>query len=212
MLVTVCRYWTCIIICCVLSVGCTGLQVKRGVDGNTLYSSSRPRLNVETGSGFKLIKEEKGSKSQFFTNSDGSANIEKEVYRFWNDEKKREIQVQFHRLSRQNTHWNKFDFKGAKNLIDAGVEIINNEKYQYGVYPVVNGEGCFLVKAIGRRIGAQSDTKMLLYYAQKIGPKSELSNWKNARMLGAEQNKRLQEFLSGFNEDVKIVDYVEKSS
>lgn len=206
------RIWAIVFVCCTLSLGCTGLQVKRGVAGNTLYSSSRPRLNVETGSGFKLFKEEKGSKSQFFTNSDGSSNIEKEIYRFWNDEKKREIQVQFLRISRRNAFWNKFDFKGARNLIDAGVETHNNDEYQYGVYPVANPDGCFLVKVIGRRIGGQSDTKMLVYYVQKVGKKDVFPKWKNKAMYNAEQNKLLQEFLNAFNGDVKIVDYADKNA
>lgn len=206
------RFLATVSICCALSFGCTGLQVKRGVDGNTLYSSARPRLNVETGPGFKLMKEEKGSNSQFFSNSDGSTNIEKEEYRFWNNEKKREIMVQFLRIGIQNAHWNKFDFKGARNLIDAGVETLNNKDYQYGVYPVANDNGCFLVKAIGRRIGARSDTKMLVFYVQKVGDKAAISKWTNKGMFDAEQTKLLQTFLNAFKGDVKIVDYAEKSA
>lgn len=212
MLVRTYRLLAIVIFCCALSFGCTGLQVKRGVDGNTLYSSARPRLNVETGPGFKLMKEEKGSNSQFFANSDGSTNIEREEYRFWNNEKKREVLVQFLRIGRQNAYWNRFDFKGAKNLIDAGVETLNNEEYQYGVYPVANDNGCFLVKAIGRRIGAKSDTKMLLFYVQKLGDKGAISKWTKKGMFDAEQNKRLQAFLNAFKGDVKIVDYAEKNS
>ena len=207
-----CRFWAIVFICSTLTFGCAGLQVKRGVDGNILYSSARPRLNVETGDGFKLMREIKDAKSQFFANSDGSANIEKEIYRFWNAEKKCEVQVQFHRIGRQNAYWRKFDFRGYKNLIEAGVETLNNQEYQYGVYPNANSDGCFLVKVVGRRIGAQSDTKMIIYYAQKVGNKDSFPKWKNSGMYNAEQNKRLKAFLNAFKDDVKIADYAEKSS
>jgi hypothetical protein len=195
-----------------LSVGCAGLQVKRGVDGNTLYSSSRPRLTVEVGPGYRLIKEQKNANSQFFANSDGSSNIEQEIFRFWNDEKMREVQVQFHRTQRQNVYWNPFDFKDAKNLIEAGEETLNGDVYHYGVYPVVNPGGCFLVKAVGRRIGAQSDTKMLLYFAERVGSKDALAKWKNKEVLGAEQKRQLRTFLEAFQTDVKIMDYVERGA
>lgn len=196
----------------VLTVGCAGLQVKRGVEGNTLYSSSRPRLNIEVGPGYRLVKEEKNANSQFFANSDGSSNIEKEVYQFWNDEKKREIQVQFHRILRQRAYWHPIDFKGTKNLIDTGQETLNGDVYQYGIYPVANPNGCFLVKEIGRRIGAQSDTKMLLYFVERVGSEDELSKWTNKETFSAEQKARLRTFMEGFQKEISIMDFVDKGA
>ena len=206
------KVWAIVLICLPMSMGCAGLQVKRGVAGNTLYSSTRPRFNVEVAQGYEFLQERKDANSQFFSSSDGSANIEKEVYRFWNVERQREVQVQFHRISRQNAYWNKFDFEGYKNLIDAGVETINEDVYQYGVYTVVDGDGCFLVKAIGRRIGAQSNTKMMLYFAEKVGGEAAFSEWKNKEFFTADQRKRLQAFLAAFETDVKIGSYVERGS
>jgi hypothetical protein len=195
-----------------LSVGCAGLQVKRGVEDNTLYSSSRPRLNIEVGPGYRLVNEEKGANSQFFANSDGSSNIEKEIYQFWNDEMKREIQVQFHRIQRQRAYWHPIDFKGIKHLIDTGQETLNGDVYQYGIYPVATQNGCFLVKELGRRIGAQSDTKMLLFFAERVGSEAELSKWTRKETFSPDQKTRLQTFLEAFQKDISIMDFVDKSA
>ena len=86
-------------LCGTLAIGCAGLEAKRGVAGNVFFSSSKPKLNIEIAPDFHPLDEKSTSGSQFFADSAGSTNIEKELYRFINRADKREISIQFHRIS-----------------------------------------------------------------------------------------------------------------
>lgn len=194
---------------CTLAIACAGLEAKRGVAGNVFFSSSKPKLNIEIASDFNPLDEKSTSGSQFFADSAGSTNIEKEIYRFINRADKREISIQFHRISANRVYWKAIDFKGIKTAIESGVESHNGDAYKYCVYTFANDNGCFLVKILGRRIGGQSDTKMLLYYLEWLGPSGNFSKWRNTALLTRKQKKRVAEFQEAFKEDVKIVDYVE---
>jgi hypothetical protein len=68
------------------------------------------------------------------------------------------------------------------------------------------------VKVIGRRIGAQSDTKMLLYFVEKVAGKNAFPKWIHKERFSPAQKERLRNFMEAFHRDVKIMDYADPSA
>lgn len=187
-----------------IAIGCAGLEIKRGVEGNLFHSSSNPKMNIEVGEGYKYLGEKSAGRSQFAVDSERSANFKTETYRFSNPQKRSVITIQIDTLVAQRISWQKFDYKKLPNLIEGGVETLGGEKYQYGIYTFANDRGCYLTKQNGRRVGGDSATNLTIYYLERIGATSVFNQWRNPEMLSGEQRARLSAFLKNWEADIQI--------
>ncbi len=199
-----------ILFCSFFVYGCSGLQIKRGVQNNVFYSSSKPKLNIEVNPEFLYSGDVQEHSNQFLDSSSLKIpHIRVERYSFKNNNNNREIHIITKHLTEKNIYWRPFDFKNVKNVIDAGTKTFNDKTYQYGVFNLIQKQKCYLVKVIGRITGGNRKTQMVIYYAEELGYKNNCSRWENRMSLTNEQKERLKSFLEDFQNDISILDYAE---
>jgi len=198
-----------ILLCLFFVMGCAGLQVKRGVKDNIFFSSLKPKLNIKINSEFQYLEKKAGGSSSFVDNSLRSAGSKIESYSFKNPNNNRTINIIINQITENRVYWKTFDFKSVKNVIDAGTVTIRGNNYQYGVFPSINNQECYLLKILSRISGGGGQTKILIYYAEKLGDEKECSGWENPAIMTNDQKKHLTSFLEDFKNDIKILDYSE---
>jgi hypothetical protein len=201
------------IICLLIIFSCAGMETKRGVQDNIFYSSSNPKINIKmnpdfayTGSGTNQKRGHDSFKGQVSK----STGIKIERYKFFNKDLKRNIEIKISTLTTANWYWRPGHFDWVKNKLDSGAVTINRKKYQYCVFTDRSSSGtCWLVKGLARIVSSKSDSKMNIYYSEKLGSSYICSKWENKNLLTDDQKVLLDEFIESSEKDIQILKTVE---
>jgi hypothetical protein len=204
--------------CLIFTFGCAGLKPERSVlQNNIFYSSASPKVRMKIHSDFKYIgKAEKHGQAED-ADTKGTTFVENESYLFGHIEDNRMLKGVLIKISTiREAHWSWLPdlFPKVKNKLESSVMKIQGKSYQHIVaaftrvfskyeedfiidkgYIIPN---LFLMKGLGRLVGADNKTKIYIFYAEDISrikdKEYSYGNWRNRYMLTNEQ----QEFMKGF--------------
>jgi len=194
--------------CSIIFIGCSGLQVKRGVEENIFYSSSKPKISIIIDDAYSYIESESNLQLAWNDNISRVTDAKTVTYTFINNATKKRISVTIDTLISPRWTWKIFDFNEIPNIITCGTEVINKKKYQYGVYLNTDQNSCYLIKECHRLVGPNNEVYFSMLYAENLGHRTMIYLWKIKDLFTSEQKEHLRNFLEDFKKDIKVTDYI----
>jgi hypothetical protein len=202
------KYLSLIIGAMVLLCNCAGSEVKRGVQDNVFYSSSKPEISILINPDFKF------GGSRIVSGEAGTAKIEirtldmkKEYYPFFNREKNRVIEIFLNELTTRNSSFLPNPFKKMEYKIDEDKVNINGNRYDYCVAVFEKSSGaCYLTKILSRIIPPNNNCRITISYSRKIDHYLLCDKWKDNHLTESEM-VILKDFLADSEKDIRIIDY-----
>ena len=173
--------------CSMIFLGCATLTIERTVSSNNeFYSSYTPKIQVNVNPDFTYLGEFKYIKNVSYRDSDGSSIVTTHTYSFVEPDYKNYVQkgviIRIATIEQGYVLPDLYD--RVKNTIDSGFTKINGEQYQHctaisanirdrKIENFITSKGyhfsnSYLIKALGRRVGAENKTGFDIYYIESV--------------------------------------------
>lgn len=197
-----------ILLCSIITISCAGLKTERGVQDNTFYSSLNPSINIRVDSAYDYQKTDTKSQNVFSsTHTTAVTNMKYETYVFFNSADEKRIIIRIAALNNPKWYMKPADYSKAPNIIMFGTEEFNNKKYQYGVYPIIYENSCYLLKDCERIVGSNDNVRFNILFADRLGDKSLFYLWNDKKKLNSDQEEHIRVFLEDFKKDITVSSY-----
>lgn len=193
-----------------LILGCSSMQVKQEVNGNT-FVSSYPKVTFKVNPEFKYIGDP--NEVVLGTSVGGSREhlrLSRQAYCFVKADKDQAAQVVNIEIKTAETYWSSNLYGSVKNAVAKGTTEIGGKKFHYftiAIMPSMNGyltryitgQGYKMSYGIltvyGRRYGSRNDKLVeITYYESLDHPEFYNSSWKNVDNLTHKQIEYLKNF------------------
>ncbi len=214
-----------LIICSMLSVGCAALTIERTVSSNNeFYSSYMPKIQVNVNPDFTYISEFQGIRNVDYRDSSGSSIVTIHAYIFVEPDENNYLEkgviIQITTIDQGYVLPDLYD--NIKNPIDSGFTKINGKQYQYCTATSANicdrkiesfiiGKGyhfsnSYLVKALGRRVGAKNKTRFEIFYIENLSHFDSINDryWK-ANFLSTKQIEFVKRFEKNMQKSFQLM-------
>lgn len=218
------------VVCIVIIFGCVGMKEKKSVlQDNIFISSTFPKIKIQINQDFKYIGKVEKQKHENHTTGYGGTFINYEYYIFLHPDNNNSFTkgALIRRSELASGYWLPDVFSKVKDKIDSGGMKINGKYYKYAVFSsasVFNNyeelfiydkgyevPNCFLVKGLGRRIGAGDKNLIKIIYFEDMRTicdnKYSCKGWNNKETLTAEQVEYLKKFNENYLQNIQILKY-----
>jgi hypothetical protein len=212
------------------STGCANIE-RNVSDENVFFSTDIPKIKIKIDSSLKYIGKMKKTDSEGLDMADNF--FEKhEAFIFGNigDDNtfKKGVIIQFNSLTTMYVSYSTDYFSGIKYILKPTKSIkINNKNYQQCIFParfyfqneirdIIFDQGYvipnwFLMRGFSRNVSSKNNVVMLIYYMEEISSFNKeneysISDWKEINKLREDQQKRLDEFMTECQKNVRFLE------
>lgn len=148
--------------------GCVGTKWRRGVQGNTFYSTY-PEVAIEIAPGFEYVDKTKTSETASGPDIEHSSNTTLEQFLFANRVTQQAALIRINRLEGARVYWVADIASQVSNYVSTGYEDHFGKTYQYVVLINKDNNGdCKLVKWLSRVVGGNGETLLTIFYTEPM--------------------------------------------
>lgn len=182
-----------------LYTGCAGMEINRKVDDyNVLHSSAQPKISLRINSDLQYM-EKSDDHQRGFSSSGGEQSTGIDVDEFTFLSRDRHAVVKFSKLASERWYFEANIFP-QKNKFSEGTVTIHGVTYKHAVFAISQKKGYLLVRAVGKRVGANNNAKFEVYYVKGVA-----GDWSDPARLTMQQKKQIEDLHADFERDIEFL-------
>jgi len=181
------------------------MQIDRHVEGNILYSSAMPKINIKIGSELIFQGDQKESTEQAFINSGDSTYHDTSRFLFTDELEDKIALIQMTSIRRGYYLTKK---KKGDNIIESDYKTILKQKYLETVFVINNNGQLCLARSLERVVGPSKNVLFYMVYFENISDEKytndSISDWAPKLKLNESQRNFLNNFIERSMEEIEI--------
>ncbi len=211
-----------------LSAGCAGIE--RNVSEENIFISSKiPKIKIKIDSSFKYLGKMKKMEEVKYQLPDRTGQQRLEAFIFGNigDDNTYDKGVIITFSSLEYGRYVLDLFEWVKYKLESKIIKINNKRYQQCIFlhlfffqneisNIIYDKGyvipnCFLIQGLSRNVSPTNNEVMVIYYMEEVSSfnkekKYECLEWKEMKKIKEDQQKRLDEFKTECQKNVRFLE------